>query len=772
MRVVLSLLLLVLPLSVGAAPGDVISLTIRPDGWSAALVVEGYDTNCAWEFGWASNNVPTASTKMKLTGYCPGFEDDGSSNWTARVIYGTKPVRFPYPAQDYADQNRSATHVTNRIALSDWLYAPDGNIHVTIRNGMYSNSASWSGDGANASAAVYQKPVANWSLPPYRLVSTTNCDVRLVAYGHGARNGRPVRSVHVWAEDESGHVSPTNILTHAVIVTGESDAAPVVEYQAQLDLSGLNNSNVVTAQFMVFPWVGDKNAILFTGDGRFSFPSFECTSTKVFYCTNFPRQIAVVETNGVDANGRVVDASSFDTDSPPVAFRTIGAAARAIAGTNVALYGVGRCDTSGGIIYLRAGNWRVSEATLTGANLITNNNCTYCTVTPYPGVDRASVVITNSNSTKNWGSMCKLQGVTIGSVAAPVTFDNIDYFWADGCWFTTNTTDTRLIDSVTNVYVTHCRIEGLPQGLVQPASAYAGNYFLIRGNDFSGFSGPIHPSTVLGNVRLSGTNGAVTVAWPTSSTLPGSPYPIVSYNRFLAEFSPTAHIIRIGEPSTPCKITNGAAIIQNVVEQVGGSSAGRTFSIGSSTASSDDTNTTPNILCWYNTSVGQRMNWQEGAGGAASSSVQAHREYCELLNNLGDNINSKDDLDYTANGSRTNSWHVMYGVGASGNIDLEAYGMDSYWNWEFAGVCSYWFGNAGNTDATNMPAYFDREAGDGVATIRPGGGDYRVKSESFLQTRQTRWVLPFDLEGCRRGEMDPPGAYCSGQPRKGAGFFQ
>jgi hypothetical protein len=32
-------------------------------------------------------------------------------------------------------------------------------------------------------------------------------------------------------------------------------------------------------------------------------------------------------------------------------------------------------------------------------------------------------------------------------------------------------------------------------------------------------------------------------------------------------------------------------------------------------------------------------------------------------------------------------------------------------------------------------------------------------------------VLPYDIEGNARGLLDPPGAYASASPRKGAGFF-
>ena len=63
----------------------------------------------------------------------------------------------------------------------------------------------------------------------------------------------------------------------------------------------------------------------------------------------------------------------------------------------------------------------------------------------------------------------------------------------------------------------------------------------------------------------------------------------------------------------------------------------------------------------------------------------------------------------------------------------------------------------------------------GSASNAPGGGDYRPNSDSplhrYIQTgtlwQDEIWYMPYDNDGRPRGRWDPPGAFITGNKRKG-----
>lgn len=112
-------------------------------------------------------------------------------------------------------------------------------------------------------------------------------------------------------------------------------------------------------------------------------------------------------------------------------------------------------------------------------------------------------------------------------------------------------------------------------------------------------------------------------------------------------------------------------------------------------------------------------------------------------------------------------WSVGYGVGWSGNWDEgSAYTGDN----DFWGVDS------------DTPAYpltglaaarYSGFVNDGSNTgSNLGAGNYKLKSDAAASTLSPQnYLMPLDIEKAWRGGFDPPGAYASASPRKGAGFF-
>ena len=81
------------------ALGD-ITLTVRPDGWTASLSVEGFTLGATYAFGMAANNVPGANTPY-LTVVSEGYDSAGVLGTTSRTVYLVPRrtdgiVRFPH----------------------------------------------------------------------------------------------------------------------------------------------------------------------------------------------------------------------------------------------------------------------------------------------------------------------------------------------------------------------------------------------------------------------------------------------------------------------------------------------------------------------------------------------------------------------------------------------------------------------------------------------------------------------------------------------------
>lgn len=71
------------------------------------------------------------------------------------------------------------------------------------------------------------------------------------------------------------------------------------------------------------------------------------------------------------------------------------------------------------------------------------------------------------------------------------------------------------------------------------------------------------------------------------------------------------------------------------------------------------------------------------------------------------------------------------------------------------------------TNLIGYMRYIERKSNIGSGVPQAGGGNYRVHTDSPAHRMQFEWVLPYDIEGNARGASDPPGAYSSGNPKKG-----
>jgi hypothetical protein len=208
--------------------------------------------------------------------------------------------------------------------------------------------------------------------------------------------------------------------------------------------------------------------------------------------------------------------------------------------------------------------------------------------------------------------------------------------------------------------------------------------------------------------------------------------------------------------------------VQNVVEcaKYSGDAMFKIYADGNTVAMD-------NVILWYNTAVGQRVNYDYNDTGSSAT----YRYLWSVKGNCWDDSNIKADTFVTANANRIGNWANIYGVGEEGNwlgnvgsigaVGFEHEQASGTINDGFVGLYGYESGTALDIGAQS---FVDRKAASSVAN-GAGNGNYRYALSSTLVNNTVPWLLPFDIQGVARGTKGPPGAYVTANPSRGGGFF-
>jgi hypothetical protein len=741
-----------------AATGDIVSATIRPDGWSADIVIEGLGTGGTYDMGLGTNNNPATGTpKITFTVVSKALRADGATTLT-RTIYGTKQVRKPYPDQATNDETAEGGNVRVRVALSEMVFSTDkvggGNSGtdpvVNILSGFYTQGTSNNASGAsfpvtNNSESVHQTPVANWSMEPWGRV-TGPFKLRVCAFHVGARLGRPVHSVQFSVTD--GTNTETALVTAATIDTEAGDAVPVIEYIGEFDADDFIQGAVLTCNYTAYGWYGD---VVATSVGGPSHPTpvptplpLLCDKTGGYGIT-----FAVVDpVDGTDPGsvsddtGKWVGNGSAPGDGSGVtAFATIARAARAIRNYNST--NRSRDDTGGGIIFCRAGTYAWMGATISGG--YGSTPATWTTVMPFPGVSRASVIIASASGNTDISDRVKLLGVTLTSETSN-TFGGVLATSVENCDLA-NAAGTAVFNTANScAWFIRNRVTAWRQGFRPFSSATNWTVPLLRGNEFAGFSRAILPYVMVGNKNLQKQqwDSVVIKGRLSTSSQPLAPI-IVAFNDLRGwKATSSSAIIEIGD--LDMSLTS-VAIVQNLFESTTNASGGIGNVGASSFAPSDPLD---NFLIWHNTCVGQRMQFAYNSSGGVAKS----RKFWSVKGNYWDIKGYKTDThtDPGADGNHIGNWPVGFGVDHSGNVNRVG-----TFRHEFFGFRSIEWPQTPYVEPS-WPQFIDRKSFADVGET-DGMGNYRLDSESPMRGLMTDWVLPYDLDGNPRGPDDSPGVY-------------
>ncbi len=266
------------------ALGDILSVTVRADGWSADVVVEGFTTGATYDFGLGTNNANLAGAKVVFTVVSEGYNSAGTLGTVTRTVYGTSVVRKPYPNEAQKDETGGG-NLTVRIALSDPIYDDDNT--GAGKSGTaptVSFSAGWcvnTGGGSQSSNAAsgltvtnnstldYPKCVGRWAWPGYDVV-TSDFLVEMTGFHPHAKDRKPFACVQFDCTDEHSHSATQQTATEMALSTRGGDALAVSVYAATIPVSAMDQGDVLTCRFRAYPWVGDANSVLdsaTTGDG-------------------------------------------------------------------------------------------------------------------------------------------------------------------------------------------------------------------------------------------------------------------------------------------------------------------------------------------------------------------------------------------------------------------------------------------------------------------------------------------------------------------------
>lgn len=725
-----------------SAPGDILSAVVETNGWVLDVAINGMTTNGIYNFGLGINNSLTGNETVKLTVTSMGFDDHGNAITTPRTIYGTFALRLPYPNQAFKDQTVVSGVLTNKIVLSDYIFARDSNIVVTILAGYYTGSFSNNSNtlsAVNTSISPYQKPIANWTWPGWSRITGTNFQLRAVAFNQYAQQGRPVRLMRFISQDGHGNVE-TNDVLNMTLDRSVGDQLPFGEYIASVSTSPLTEGDTITNSFQAFPWIGD--APLNSNDGANAQPT---PLYSTLYLLNdktgqYGSTVAVVSPSGNDSTGVAVDSGAFNTNSPPAAFASIAGAASAIAATNAILHS--RNDVGGGVVYLRSGGYSWVGPTTRSYGLTPACNIQIAT---FPGDTQAAI---NSAVLGNNTLVDKVQISNVNiSVSSSEGFAYGTNLWFDQCLF--SGPSAGLIYGVPIWDVTRCNIQNLQQGL-GPYSTQNSAVALVRGNLITGLQNGCYPYAFVGNL----INETISGDYLTTDVTSGrqNPYPdgaIVFNNAFYGISVVVGTLLdSYYEPWT-----NGMVFAQNIVECVTNGSR-QLLAISGQTGVETPVN---NIIFWQNDILGR------GADLAFNndSTIYCLRVFWSVKNNLFDKLDIKSDTGDSPDGVRTGDWSEVFGAGYSGNLNANTLdvGATGSFNPEFLGLNSFQPGGAGSS-SNNWFQFVSPQSFNGITNgVAPG--NYHLQANSPVFGFQYEHLLPFDLDGRARALPDTGGVYGS-----------
>lgn len=704
------------------ATGDILSCTIRADGWSADVVVEGFTTGATYDFGSLGALPATVATpKFTLSVVSEGYTN-GVLGTINRTIYGTEVIRKPTPDQASLDETGGG-NLTVRVGLSDPVYNDDknGGAGTSGTNPTVTISAGWcvnSGGGAQSSAAAsalactnnstldYPKTVAQWAwyhTPAFERVESDFSIGAVVFAGFGIDQVTLSATGDVSAAVVSGSTSTrTKHLATASQLYYES-------YDLAVPVAGFTQAENITLRYIAYPRVGDADSVLDTAtrtaedDVALGWAQIKVTCDKTLAL----RDYAIIDpVGGNDTTGAKSTVLATAEATP---YLTIG---KALASGATLLY----VKTGGTPDIL--GSTPVSVAAKDYA----------IEVRPYPG---DTVTLTRLGTWTTYKATRLLyHGFTISyasgngwldgnnAAAAILKFRNITFS-------TTATPTVGLGYQSRACFFLNC--SGMGTDFYRDFGGARIRYSLAGCDASSGcILGPVYGAVAC---SFDGTTAADTnrfIERTNSANQPVQNNFIWAWNKLTNGIVSGQEFFKLGFNAN----LQGVAIIGNLFEVKTITASQPAFWIGADSSAT----TLDSVIVAHNTVAGERTNFCYNDVGVAA----VNRSNVFLRNNAFQAYNIKSDTFGTPNAARIGNWAQLYGVGYSDNrYDGGLFPNDYYGiNVDFVTAVNTTFGQLGYT--------LDKSS-DGTGA---GNGDYLPAVGSVLRGHTLRQsYLSFDMLG-------------------------
>ena len=765
MRKTLLVFLLLVAREMFGASGDPLWVSVESDGSFADICFSGgfalWGTNVTPVTALGTNSSGISNCRIGLDSI--GYTTNGLATIRHRGIFTTRPMRWNYGTagqdahtvnyicnvQGY-DNTAHALSFTGpdllcRFCLSDRILASDSNLVCAVDAGILPGST------ANANLTVSNlstvisgmdnEVCGNWTWPGWRVVSGSTMRLRAMGFHPSATHGNPLACAIAVVSDEHGNVV-SNIQTSLSIDYGLPDALHFGEYLFDIPTAQFTNLDSIRCDFVMLPWVGDSATIRDTTLNTYSMPTtLPASITNVLDKTGlgYSTTIAVVDAGGSDSSGRASTNSDPTAISSGQYFLTIANAALACQGTNNSFFG--HNDVGGATIYVRS-----TISNYTGANPTLNVGRAWAVLTNYPG---DNVTLAGQVSGTKLGGKARIRGITIAASGAMFTTDNL---WFDRC--TINASSTSLWNTDPLVYITDCNITNCGQGLQAISGGNNTAFPIIRGNNFDGFGnaniqfwtcvGNIHPATNAPGYRITGDIlGQVS---------PMNEYGLLYNNYWGGLDNSGTSDVDIHHYSN---YVHGVAILQNVFEIT----SWRTTQAGAvfcTTLSINYTN-----ICIFNCDM---LGWKSDYG--YNDLGVGWRIGWRFRQNIWEDRATKCDNNLSPyDGSRTQNWQLVFGVGCRENVSTMMTNFNGAGN--FYNQAGYNEFNPQNSSqrTTNLTKFINRQANSGSSEgqVWPGGGDYHMVSEVLpaKMLKMEDWYFRYDLFGAERSLFCRPGPFAS-----------
>lgn len=228
--------------------GSITGITINPDGWTATLYIK--DSVLAGTYALTPDGTP----KLTFSVLSLGYDNTGAQTRVARTVYGTVPLRRPYPQGTTNQESPSSGDIACKIALSDFIYSTDivtATALASLYTGAYASAAASANIVVtNTSSQVADRPIGCWvSMTKQRRASGADMTFEFfVAHKYPRSNGQ-VACVVFTIDDGAGHTATATATSMTKSAQLLSTSGTATNTSAQLTSLG-STAGMIADQYL------------------------------------------------------------------------------------------------------------------------------------------------------------------------------------------------------------------------------------------------------------------------------------------------------------------------------------------------------------------------------------------------------------------------------------------------------------------------------------------------------------------------------------------